>query len=774
MDSVERHATCYPAVHAAHACSETHVYTSRMHYASQQLSPLVRRIHAAPADNRERRLPDPALGDWGRSQLAAEPTSMHETLEEALRGLDVPIEQLERGADGRVRMRVRLADGEHLWGAYDSDADGVDRRGEHVHLVNEIHPRNRHLLAGSCDHCDATGVREPGLEIGGDDSNYAELLLPFVVSSRGWALYVSNAHHGAVLDLGCRDASVLAYDSPGGDADVYVFGPADPASLIGEFVRLTGQQPLPPTWALGFLQSRFGYESFDHVHTTLAQFESEQLPVHGVVFDVQWLEDHVNLRWNPEHFPDPATNLRRIAERGVRSIVITEPGTKAGASNHQSGVDRGAFATDADGAEFDSKQWYAQRGIEGYRAIEPSTGALLNVFREDAADWWYDQHVTLLEQGVDAWWLDLNEPEDVSVDVQFPRTDWPAPRDLLGGDEARNLFAIAQQRLFARRDRMTTDRRPFVLTRSGSAGSQRYGAAPWTGDVGATWEDLRVQPRLTLLAGMCGIPLHGSDIGGFNGDPGPELFARWMQLGAASPLCRAHGCLRDRQPWSQGPEALEAIRASLVLRAQLLPTIASWAWQALRAGQPLVRPMLLGPLGTEPGSEEALAYARDARFADVDDQFFFGELLAAPVLEQGATTRSIALPSGEWIDVWTGVQHEGGATIDVPVELGTLPLFVPRTTALVVDPAPLAGRGHAWPPPELEAWTWAGADQRVETRLYLDDGVTRMHEQGAYCLQRLVVEGRHVEAERLGGSWPASRIRVAAPMPGELRTAIAT
>jgi alpha-glucosidase (family GH31 glycosyl hydrolase) len=743
-----------------------------MHYVSQQLSPLARRIHVARPDAEGARLPDPALGDWGRSQLAAEPATSHDSLAAALAGLDVPLEELGYDDAGRVRMRVRLGVGEHLWGAYDADANGFDRRGEHVHLVTEIHPRDRHLMTGTCEFCSSVDVHAPGLDIGAGDSNYGELLLPFVISSSGWAIYVSNAHHRAVLDMGCRDADVLAYDSPGGDADIYVFGPADPATLTAEFVRLTGQQPLPPAWTLGFLQSRFGYESFDHVHTTLERFEAEQLPVHAVIFDVQWLEDHVNLRWNPEHFPEPAANLRRIAERGVRTMVITEPGTRAGASNHQGGVDIDAFVTDADGNEFDSKQWYALRGIDGYRDIEPSTGALLNVFREEAADWWYDQHVPLLEQGIDAWWLDLNEPEDVTADVQFTRTDWPAPRDVLRGDEARNLFAIAQQRLFARRDRAKTSRRPFVLTRSGSAGSQRYGAAPWTGDVGSTWEDLRVQPRLTLLAGMCGIPLHGSDIGGFNGDPGPELFARWMQLGAVSPIFRAHGYMADREPWSQGSEALEAIRPSLLLRAQLLPTIASWTWQALRAGQPLARPMLLGPLGTEPGSEAALAYAADARFANVDDQYFFGELLVAPVLEQGVTTRTVELPAGEWVDVWSGVVHDGGGSIQVPVELDTLPLLLPRSSVLVVDPAPLAGRGHAWPPPELEAWTWASPEERVETRLYLDDGITRMHEQGAYCLQKIVVHDGQVEAERLGGSWPASRIRVAAPAPGVMHAAV--
>lgn len=733
-------------------------------YRAQQLSPLVRRVRVVRPDaHDEERLPDPAIGDWGRQRLAAEPIEHHETLEAALGELPAWLDELAYDSLGGVELRVHLEADERLYGAPDADAEGLDRRGEHVHLVNEIHPRGMHLMSGRCDLCGALdAIASPELVIA-DTANYAEVLVPFVVSSEGWGLYVSNAWHGAVLDLGHRDPDTLTYRAPGGEADVYLFGPADPATIMAEYVRLTGHQPMPPHWTLGFLQSRFGYESFDHVHRTLDQLEGERLPVHGVVFDVQWLEEHVNLRWDPRNFPDPAANLARIAERGVRSIVITEPGTTELASNARSGIERQAFAVGAGGADFDSKQWYAKRGITGYREVVASRGLLLNVFREDAADWWYDQHVPLLEQGVDAWWLDLNEPEDVTPDVVFRDVDWPARREELQGAEVRSLFAIAQQRLFARRDRATTDRRPFLLTRASSAGSQRYGASPWTGDVGAGWSDLRVQARLMLNMGVAGLAITGSDVGGFNGDPGPELFVRWMQLGAMTPVFRAHGYMRDREPWSQGAQALEAIRPSLVLRGQLLPSIVTWAWQALRAGQPLMRPMLLGPLGTEPGSPAAAAYLADPRFGDVEDQYFFGPLLVAPVLEEGATSRTIHLPAGDWVDLWSGDVRGGGTTIDVPVELDTLPILVPRERALVVDPRPLAGRGHAWPPPELEAWSWSdGASAAV----YLDDGVTRMHEQGAYCLQQVVVRDGEAQVERLGGAWPASRIRVADPTPG--------
>ena len=737
-------------------------------FLTQQITPQIRRIRVVRPGSDGDRLPDPALGDDGRAQLAAAEVVEHATLAGACADLPVELADLGYRGDGAVHMSISLREGERLYGACDADASGLERRGDRVQLVNELHPYRKHLLASELPVA-MQEYHAAELEIGAK-SNYAELLVPFAMSSAGWGIYVSSAWHDAVLDLGSHDADALTYDAPGGEADVYVFGPGTPLDLVRMFVRLTGRQPLPPAWTLGFLQSRFGYGSFDRVHEVIERFEQERLPLHGVVFDINWVRDHVDLQWDPANFPNPTENLARIADAGVRTVVITEPGTKTNASNYAAGAERDAWAVDDDGAEFDSDQWYAHRGIRNYRELEDTPGALLNVFREDAADWWYDQHRHLIADGVDAWWLDLNEPEDVTPDVRFANTDWPAPRELLTGEEARSLFAIAQQRLFTRRDRQSTTRRPFLLSRAGSAGSQRYGVAPWSGDVGATWKDLRVQPRVALNAGMCGFALMGSDIGGFVGEPGPELYTRWVQMGVTLPVVRAHGCMSDREPWSQGNDALEAVRPALVVRAQLLPSITSWAWSALDRGEPFVRPMLLGPLDAGQADHAAIStdVAGDARWHDVHDQWFFGPLLAAPVLEEGATTRTVELPAGTWIDVWSGTRHEGGGAIDVEVDATTLPLFASAGTALVVDPDPLARRGRSWPPSQLDVWHWAQDGATASALLRLDDGITRLHEQGAYCLQRMEFTDGVEEAriERLGGAWPASRVAVRTPTPG--------
>lgn len=758
---------------------------------TQQLSSRIRRVWLEPAAGFER-LPDPCLATWTHERLANTSVSTPADLTEAgtVRRADgaacaEPI-AFEQTAEGRVRIAFSLRPGERVYGAFDSDATpGLDRRGDHVHYVTELHPHGRHLMIEPCAHCgggpdpaaeahdDVAGGAadqdaeaadaqqapgENGLTIGDGSSNYGELHLPFFFTSSGYAVYISNAHTRGMLDIGQIEPDRWTFTAPAGEADIYLLGPGTPAELVQLFARLTGHQPLPPAWALGFLQSRFGYESFEHARSVLERFGTEQLPVHALVFDVQWLREHVDLQWNPDGFQNARENIAAMAQHGVRLLVITEPGTRRDASNFGPGMQAGAFARDETGEIYDADQWYTRRGIEGYRRIEPSQGALVNFFNQGAADWWYSLHRHLLEDGVDAWWFDLNEPEDVGEGVVFPNVDWPAAREELSGAEARNLFALAQQRAFAQRDQAETDRRPFVITRSGAAGSQRYGAAPWSGDVAATWEDLRRQPRIGLMAGLCGIPMWGCDVGGFNGNPGSELFARWVQLGSFVPVFRAHGYMADREPWSQGPEALAAARAALVLRAQLLPSIVTWVRESFAVGLPLMRPLLLD-------------HPDDERWHDCDDQWLFGPLLVAPVMEQGATSRSVELPEGAWIDLWTGTTHVGGGALEVPVEPHTLPVFVPRAQALVADPDPLAGRGRAWPPRELEVWSFAGADLDAETTLYVDDGATRQHEEGAYCHQRIRVHHGALEVERLAGGFPAPGLRLAAPHPGRVDSA---
>jgi alpha-glucosidase len=714
----------------------------------QHIAPRIVRLWR-PESPGARRYPDPCLTSEIRARLTSlPPMQFDRAIPKEFAPLDL---RLARSDDGSVEVGGALRDGERIYGAYDADAHGLDRRGEHVHLGNELHVRGAHATVGECDRCTP---HDPDADLS-HTGRYGELHLPVFHSSLGYSIYVSNATAGAVLDLGDREPERWSYRAPAGEADVYVLGPGSLSDRLELYAQLTGRQPLPPVWTLGYLQSKFGYESFEEAIGIVERFDAERLPLHGLIFDVQWLEEFVNLRWDPEHFPDPGENLARIAGYGVRSIVITEPGTRSDASNYAAGAQAGHFVRDAAGGIVDSQQWYAARGFDEHIKVASVPGAFVNFFDERAADWWYSQHVPLLEQGVDAWWLDLNEPEDFQDSSVFEGVDWPERTIRLRGEQARNIYALAQQRAFMRGDLSHSDRRPFVLSRSGACGSQRYGAAPWSGDVGANWDELRVQTHLMLSAGLCGIPLWGCDVGGFHGEPSPELFTRWMQMGAFVPVFRAHGSHAAREPWAKGDAVLEHVRPALNLRAQLLPTIASWTRTALRAGLPLARPMLLD-------------HPDDERWHDCFDQWMFGDLLVAPVLHEDQGSRQVMLPEGDWHDLWTGDRIASGpATVTVPCTLDTLPVFVRAGTALLADPEPLR-RGTSWPPAELVAWAWSDEHGRARGSFSVDDGHTRAHERGEYSEFALEIDNGSLHCTAIAGNLGIPRVRIAQPNPGRL------
>ncbi len=723
---------------------------------SYQLLKISENIHRLWFDPRQNWLrgEDPTLGQWANSCVSQGVATLHENVESALEEAGWPFSHdlaFSIDESGTVEITGTLAPGESIYGAYDADAKMLNRRGDHVHLITEIHPRGRHLMLDApCSICAESHDGElskesaSGLSAVEGSSNYGELALPSIISSQGFALHYGDLVHGAIIDLGDSHSDRWSISAPSGHACLYLIHPDTPlmSNAVSLLYRLLGRPAMPPVWSLGYLQSRFGYESFDHAISMLEEAKKRDVPIHATVFDVQWLEQMVNLRWNPDSFPSPDDNVAKIKQLGSRVIVITEPGTRIDSDNYGDLKRSGALIADREGNPIDSGQWYSARNIDGFNGGPCVEGGLVDFYREDAIDKWYERHHELRAGGVDAWWLDLNEPEDVLAASMRADSNWPE----LPGDALRNTYALSQQRGFFKREIANFDDRVFMLTRSGASGLQRYGAAPWSGDVGSTWTDLKNQPRLALTAGLCGVPLWGSDCGGFFGDPGPELFVRWMQAGAFMPVFRAHGYMADREPWSQGEDAFAAIRDSLLLRAMMLPSIATWMHRACTEGIPLMRPMWWG---NEDRKEE---------WTNCEDQWYFGSLIVAPVLEEGVDSRKVRLPRGEWVSLWDSAQeHEGGSEIRVDVDLNSVPVFVPKNTLLVVDPKPTGNRAFNWPPPDLDVWSWS---DKASSSLYIDDGLTREYEQGSYALIDLSrAEGRF-ESRRVRGSFPIPSLRL--------------
>jgi alpha-glucosidase (family GH31 glycosyl hydrolase) len=284
-----------------------------------------------------------------------------------------------------------------------------------------------------------------------------------------------------------------------------------------------------------------------------------------------------------------------------------------------------------------------------------------------------------------------------------------------------NAFDLYRFRAFAEgeaRDR--PEGRAWMLCRSGAAGMQRLGAGTWSGDINTTFTTFEAQPLLGLGLAMSGVPYFGTDIGGFypNRLDG-ELYARWFQFGAFSPIFRAHGWVwREHLPWAHGPEVEAICKKYLELRMRLLPYIYGLAWQAHTHGLPLMRPLVL-------------AYPDDPNVWELGSQYLFGpDLLVAPVTRAGATHWPVYLPAGTWYDFWTGERHEGGQSVSVETPLQTVPLFARGGS--IIPLGPVVQRADERPLDDLTLLVYPGAPGACT--LYEDDGATQAYRDGQYAV----------------------------------------
>jgi len=479
-----------------------------------------------------------------------------------------------------------------------------------------------------------------------------------------YLVFYENPHDGEVV-LG-RDAWARFV----GGALRYYLIPGPPERAMRRLADLTGHAPLPPRWALGFHQSRWSYTNEAEVMELLAGFALHKLPLSAVHLDIHYMRGHRVFTVDPERFPDLPGLAAELHRRGVRLVLILDPAVKRDPEYdvYVSGHEQGCFCRLPDGDELIAPVW-------------PGDAAFPDFTDPQARRWWGELYARLVAWGADGVWHDMNEPAAFTPfgDPTLPSATLHAMEGR-GGDhrEAHNLYALLEARAgWEALRKQRPDRRPWLLSRSGWVGVQRY-AWTWTGDSPSTWWSLAQSVRMALSLGVCGVPYSGPDVGGFNGEPDPELFTRWFQLGALMPFFRVHSAFFTprREPWAFGAEVLERARAALGLRVRLMPYLYTAAWQATEHGWPLARP-LFWPDGADPA------------LWDVDDAFLLGDhLLVAPVIAEGATERTVRLPAGEWFDLhdsavaWAGAQEQ---TVPAPPE--HIPVLVRAGCVLPLDEA---------------------------------------------------------------------------------------
>jgi alpha-glucosidase len=530
---------------------------------------------------------------------------------------------------------------------------------------------------------------DPGGSFGpGDDPLYITMPVQLVVADAGCHLvFHDNTWDGEVALWEGSEGAGSGQDRPGssrvrmaGGPLRYWVIPGAPPRVLAAWTALTGRPALPPRWALGHQHSRWGFGSQREVSRVAAAYRERGLPLSVIHLDIDHFDGHRIFTADPRAFPDLPGLAAELGGHGVRLVSIVDPAVKAepGLAAYDSGTAAGAFVRDPRGREVRGVVWPGE-------AVFPD-------FTDPAARaWWGGLYAERLARGFAGFWHDMNEPVSFAAfgDPTLPRSARHALEGR-GGDhrEAHNVYGLSMARAgYEGLRELRPELRPFLFSRSGWAGMQRYGGT-WSGDVATGWEGLRASLALVLGLGLCGVPYSGPDVGGFTGTPSPELYLRWFQLGAYLPFFRTHSAIDGgrREPWEFGAEVLEHARAALAERTRLMPYLETLAHVAHRTGAPYVRPLWW----RSPGD-------RDLR--ECGDAFLLGDaLLVAPVLEQGAVRRQVRLPRGLWYDTATGAAHRGRSTVVLDAPLGRVPVLARAGSVLPVAGADGSVELEAWPP----------------------------------------------------------------------------
>ncbi len=575
----------------------------------------------------------------------------------------------------------------------------------------------------------------------GADTDPLYQSIPFftaVRNGRSHGIFLDNSFWSS-FDMGKEARDQYSFGASGGTLDYTFFAGPTPAQVLTRFTELVGRMPLPPLWSLGYQQCRWSYPTAARVREIAKGFRDRRIPCDVIYLDIDYMDGYRIFTWNRKGFPDPAGLVGDLRRDGFRTAVIVDPGIKVDTAYvaYRTGLAGNHFLKYPDGRMFIGKVW-------------PGECAFPDFSSAAARRWWGENFRGLVETGVRGWWNDMNEPS--VFDVPGKTVDL----EVVHSDEGRGMtHAEAHNRYGMDMTRATYEgvrtllpmERPFVLTRASYAGGHRYSAA-WTGDNVASWDHLAMAIAMCLNLSVSGQPFVGSDIGGFIGYPGGELFTRWLQFGVFTPLMRAHSVIneKNKEPWEYGDTFTEINRATINLRYRLLPYLYTAMFRASETGLPPMRPLLFAfpddPAGIWNGTE-----------------FLFGDdLLVAPVVRPGDTTRTLHLPPGGWYDFRTQVYYEGGRDVTVSAPLAVIPVFV-RAGAVVPTRQVVQHTGEA-PIDPLTLTVYPGGLQ-TESLYYEDDGLSFAYQDGAY-FRRTITQwnaerGVTLVLEAAEGTWRPPR-----------------
>lgn len=488
---------------------------------------------------------------------------------------------------------------------------------------------------------------------------------------KAYGLFFNNTFR-SFFDMGKRTPESYTFGANGGELDYFIFTGGkenSPKKVLEDYANLTGKTPLPPIWALGNQQSRWSYFPEKRVREIADGFRKNKIPADVIYLDVDYMDGYRVFTWDKTRFPNPPEMLADLKADGFKTVLIIDPGIKRDEnySTYTEGLKNNIYVKNADGSILIRNAWAAESAFPDF--TDPK-----------ARDWFGAQYKNHLAEGIAGFWVDMNEPATfVTPNYEKPETmhhpaktfalDTPHVGDGLPDTHRRyhNLYGMQMARsTFDGVKKLAPKKRPFVLTRAGFSGVQRYSAV-WTGDNYSGWEHLALSIPMLANLSVSGVPFVGADAGGFAEMPTGELYARWLQAAALTPFLRSHsvGWVGNKEPWAFGDEWTRINRSSVELRYQFLPYLYTLFREHERTGQPVMRPLWY-------------EYPNDKRTYLINDEFMIGtDILVAPIVKEGTNIRGIYLPVGaDWVDWWTGARLESGKMHYIQFPPDNLPIYV--------------------------------------------------------------------------------------------------
>ena len=618
--------------------------------------------------------------------------------------------------EGKVRLTVTMTPDEILFGLGES-VRGINKRGFLYRSWNSDvfnHTESTESLYGSHN------------------------LLVFFRPGRLFGIYLDDP--GMVTwDLGYTRWDTAEITSENGDLSLYILEEDSLPGIAKAFRQLTGRSYLPPRWAFGYIQSRWGYASEAEIRTVAGEHRKRHIPLDAVCMDIDYMVDFKNFTWKPEAFPDLRAFSSEMKADHLRLVPIIDAGVpeEPGFGPYDSGKEAGVFCRKANGSDFVAAVW-------------PGRCVFPDFLQEKAREWFGEQYQPLLDAGIEGFWNDMNEPalfftddgiaeafrraeklrgDDVEYEAMWwikdafngianNMDDYRSFYHIIDGkpvrhDRVHNLYGANMTRAAAEGfRRYRADKRFLLFSRSSFIGAHRNGGV-WQGDNFSWWSHLKMALQMLPNLNLCGFLYSGCDLGGFGCNVTEDLLERFLQLGVFTPLMRNHSALHTREQEIYRFSSWEIMRDTVSVRYALLPYLYSEFMKAALGDGMYFRPL-------------AFDYPEDTRAVRVEDQVMLGEgCMIAPVLEQNAAGRYVYLPEDMLMIRFRSASDYDRVSMSrgdhwIPLALNEFPLFVKKNHAVLL----CAGGESSETLDDRHMTVLAHADKPIGYDYYRDDGMT--------------------------------------------------